>query len=338
MQAETRISPTRGRQTGSAAGRESPSPKPKVIRSKDGGTLLRRSPVKYGNSTMDVIGTLPETVTVRSHNASSSRTQSPQTPSSNRAPAPFEAPTLKRTKSSPIRRSVVNLDNTKRTSHVISPMESSQADKNAFFTANSILSSVSSHSLDQQKNRQHYHRLSRSTSSSSNNIAAAASSITSHKDDLVSSSSTTPIKSHTTTESNARSQRKIEDLEISNQSLLAINKLLEEELSKQKQIAKQLRLMIPVEHDQHDNNLPTTPDAHQDLLQHVTTRKHQNRSLDESLQRSLLLLQHLIKEGQRALQHEVDLSEITFGTRVLSLTSATPRRSSNNSNSSSTSG
>lgn len=196
-----------------------------------------------------------------------------------------------------------------------------------------------------------------------------------------SSEGQTPLEMANELAANARRERKVLDLEISNSSLLAINRSLEKEMRKQKAELKRLRRMsragrfsldalgstldsfpakkasdlsdmseveeeeeeedeLPSEEEEEepessessfDENVPEQSDQAERNQAHrlrdekrlqLDLAKHRDLLMDsqkmnESLKRCLGWTDQLIKDGQKALDYKINVSDVRLGGRVL---------------------
>ncbi|KAG2233712.1 hypothetical protein INT48_007689 [Thamnidium elegans] len=119
----------------------------------------------------------------------------------------------------------------------------------------------------------------------------------------------------------ARMNRKIADLEISNQSLLKINQMLETTVRQQaKQVASFKQKMMTIPNDDEQKRRET------DLLllqQQTLLENEDDWEKDEQFNRLRRMTEFLIEEAQKALEYRVEI-----GARVLSSSSPHIRRSS----------
>ncbi|KAF7564994.1 hypothetical protein PtrSN002B_002878 [Pyrenophora tritici-repentis] len=168
----------------------------------------------------------------------------------------------------------------------------------------------------------------------------------------------TPLEIMNELAANARRERKVLDLEISNSSLLAINRSLEKEIRKQKAELRRFRRMSRAGHfamDHMDSLTETSaigsasvgnlsdiesslddsalsPGAQQERDEAHRARDEKRLQLDlskhrdmlndsqkmnQSLRRCLGWTEQLIKDGQKALEYKVNVSDVKLGGRVL---------------------
>ncbi|RDA93231.1 hypothetical protein CP533_6509 [Ophiocordyceps camponoti-saundersi (nom. inval.)] len=116
---------------------------------------------------------------------------------------------------------------------------------------------------------------------------------------------------------NARRERKVQDLEITNASLEAINRTLERQLRKQTAELRRYRHDDSSDSDRLDarrkrdeRRLQLDLSKHRDLL--VDSQK-----MNQSIKRCLDWTEMLIKDGQKALAYRVRPADVSFGGRVL---------------------
>ncbi|KAI9357857.1 hypothetical protein BD770DRAFT_443581 [Pilaira anomala] len=138
--------------------------------------------------------------------------------------------------------------------------------------------------------------------SSSNNPSSSSISSVS----TTSSSSSRTDTSQNTEDEDARSNRKMADLEISNQSLLKINQILETTVRQQaKQVAsfKQKMMTVPNDSDQKKRETDLLILQQQILLE----SEEDDWEEDEQFNRLRRMTEYLIEQAQKALDHRVEI-------------------------------
>ncbi|GAA5806963.1 hypothetical protein MFLAVUS_000312 [Mucor flavus] len=135
----------------------------------------------------------------------------------------------------------------------------------------------------------------------------------------ISSSSSDSILS--SEDEDARINRKMADLEISNQSLLKINQMLETTVRQQaKQVASFKQKIMTIPNDDEQKRRETDQLL---LQQQILLENEDDWEKDEQFNRLRRMTESLIEEAQKALEYKVEI-----GARVLSSSSPHIRRSS----------